>query len=182
MLLDASKAFDRVEYVQLFNLLCSRGLCPRVAKVLIYMYTNQCMSVKWNGVNSESFACTNGIKQGGVLSPTLFCVYFNELLCRLESSGFGCYVGHKFIGALGYADDLAILAPTKLSAQFMLNVCEEFARDYKVKFNAAKSVLLLAGRGTESLDCQLKLNNEDLVLKQQANYLLLLVRKALQII
>jgi len=34
MLLDASRAFDRVQYVKLFELLLSRGLCPIVAKLL----------------------------------------------------------------------------------------------------------------------------------------------------
>ena len=40
----------------------------------------------------------NGVKQGGVLSPIIFCVYFDELLKRIESSGMGCYIGHYFYG------------------------------------------------------------------------------------
>ena len=34
-LLDASRAFDRVEYVKLFKLLISRGICPIVTHFLI---------------------------------------------------------------------------------------------------------------------------------------------------
>jgi hypothetical protein len=30
----------------------------------------------------------NGVKQGGVLSPILFCVYLDELLIGLKESGF----------------------------------------------------------------------------------------------
>ena len=37
---------------------------------------------------------TNGVKQGGVLSPRLFSVYIDELLTRLKHSGYGCMVGH----------------------------------------------------------------------------------------
>jgi len=37
----------------------------------------------WNGVSSERFLVKNGVKQGGVLSPVLFCVYINGLLERL---------------------------------------------------------------------------------------------------
>lgn len=78
MLLDASKTFHRVEYVQLFRLLCNRGLCPKESKMLIYIYTNQNMKVRWNDVSSELFTVSIGMKQWGVLSPTQYCVYFDE--------------------------------------------------------------------------------------------------------
>ena len=42
VLLDASKAFDRVQYIKLFRLrLISKGICPAVAKLLVFMYANQ---------------------------------------------------------------------------------------------------------------------------------------------
>ena len=43
---DASKAFDRVEYVKLFNILRDRGLCPNVLRLIMNMYTNQEIQVK----------------------------------------------------------------------------------------------------------------------------------------
>ena len=39
MLLDASKAFDRVEYTRLFAVLRAKGLCPMVSRILAKMYT-----------------------------------------------------------------------------------------------------------------------------------------------
>ena len=45
MLLDSSNAFDKVHYLKLFNLLCKRGLCPMVCCLLLYVYTNQIISV-----------------------------------------------------------------------------------------------------------------------------------------
>ena len=41
LLLDASKAFDRVEYNQLLNRLRDRNMCPIVLRLLINMYINQ---------------------------------------------------------------------------------------------------------------------------------------------
>ena len=41
LLLDASKAFDRVEYVKLINIPHDRGLCPIVLRLIMNMYTNQ---------------------------------------------------------------------------------------------------------------------------------------------
>ena len=75
LLLDASKAFDLVEYVKLFQTLRDRKMCPTV------------------------------------------------------------------FGNFTYADDISLLCPTFSGIQF-LQICEEYAFNYKITFNAAKSQLL----------------------------------------
>ena len=40
LLLDTSKAFDRVECVNLFNALRDRNLCPIVLRIIMNMYVN----------------------------------------------------------------------------------------------------------------------------------------------
>jgi len=62
-------------------------------------------------VLSEYFLATNGVKLGGVFSPVLFCIYIDNLLVQLLKSGFGCYIGNTFVGALAYADDIVLVAP-----------------------------------------------------------------------
>ena len=69
MMLDASKALDRVEYAKLFSLLINRRLCPLVSTLLIYMYTNKSVCVKCGTHVSREFRVQNGVKQGGILSP-----------------------------------------------------------------------------------------------------------------
>ena len=46
--LDASKAFDRVSYSRLFNVLLDNNVCPYIVRLLCYMYLNQNCCVKWN--------------------------------------------------------------------------------------------------------------------------------------
>ena len=48
LLLDASKAFDRVEHVKLFTILRDRKLCPIVLRLLMNMNINQTIQVRWN--------------------------------------------------------------------------------------------------------------------------------------
>ena len=67
LLLDASKAFDKVAFNVLFNKLQDRALCPRIIKLLYFMYTNQSCSVKWDNEQSDYFKISNGVKQGGVI-------------------------------------------------------------------------------------------------------------------
>ena len=120
-----------------------RGICPLIARFLAHLYTNQSIRVSWNGHISNSFTTSNGVKQGAILSPILFCVYMDVLLSKLENSKLGCHIGSLFCGSLGYADDVCILAPSHNATQSMLDICQKFALEYDVKFNASKTQLLL---------------------------------------
>ena len=142
VLLDASQAFDRVHYCKLFALLLKRNLSPVICHLLLNMYCEQCFKVQWGKTTTESSTVTNGVKQGGVLSPILFTVYVDEMMSRLEELKIGCHLGHRFCGALGYADDVILLSPTITSMKLMLNCAELFANEYHVKFNPSKSSCL----------------------------------------
>jgi hypothetical protein len=49
-LLDATKAFDRVNYNKLFKLLSDRNIPPLVIRFLLKMYTDHNTRIMWNGV------------------------------------------------------------------------------------------------------------------------------------
>ena len=89
--LDASKAFDRVSDLKLFNRLLEKNLPPTIIRLLFSWYKDQKSSVLWNKTLSEKFSVSNGVRQGGVLSPILFIVYIDELLIRLQSQAVGCH-------------------------------------------------------------------------------------------
>jgi len=88
-MLDATKAFDRIEYCKLFHTLIRRKLPCVVLRLLIALYTNHVTRVVWNGVQSRRFGVMNGVKQGGVLSPVLFCTYIDDLLRALSKANVG---------------------------------------------------------------------------------------------
>ena len=113
LFLDASKAFDRINYIKLFNKLIDKKMCPITIRLLLNMYLNHKIQVKWNGKLSLPFNVTNGVRQGGVLSPLFFSIYVDELLIKLKNSGYGCHIGNYYYGALGYADDIVLICPTK---------------------------------------------------------------------
>ena len=41
LFLDASKAFDRVCYSELFNILLDKKVCPRIVQLLAMLYVSQ---------------------------------------------------------------------------------------------------------------------------------------------
>jgi hypothetical protein len=159
MLLDASRAFDRVHYLKLFRILSEKGVCPVVIRVLMRMYIRQKFCIRWGSCTSAFQSASNGVKQGGVLSPVLFVNYIDELLKRLQGTGVGCYVGNVFIGALGYADDVTLLSPTRAALRFMLQVCDDFAQEFDVTFNPDKSKYLVFGQPDREHAQQLRWKN-----------------------
>ncbi|CAL4101476.1 unnamed protein product, partial [Meganyctiphanes norvegica] len=68
LVLDATKAFDRINYCKLFRILLDRNVNPLICRLLLNMYTNQKLRVKWDNEFSDEFSVTNGVKQGGVIS------------------------------------------------------------------------------------------------------------------
>ena len=76
--LDASKAFDKVHYGKLFSLLMSKGLPNVVVRFILDGYIRQSACIQWEGLKSRSFNTFNGVKQGGVIFPILFSIYYDE--------------------------------------------------------------------------------------------------------
>ncbi len=62
-------------------------------RLLLNMYLQQTLGIRWKATFSEYFKICNGVKQGGVILPVLFCIYMDGLLIELENSIVGCYMG-----------------------------------------------------------------------------------------
>lgn len=86
-------------------------------------------------VFSHYFPATNGVKQGGVVNPILFCVYIDDTLQPLTASGVWCYMGSIFVGALVYADDIVLVAPLATAVRKLLGICDEYVDEYHIIFN-----------------------------------------------
>ena len=52
--------------------------------------------------------------------------------------GIGCHYRGMFVGALAYADDLTVLAPSPSALRLMLLQFEKFGKDYGIRFNLIK--------------------------------------------
>ena len=82
-------SFDKINHWILFKKLITRRVPIYLVKVLCFWYQNRSMYIKWGSTFSGKFHVTNGVRQGGVLSPLLFNVYVSELSDCLNKSGIG---------------------------------------------------------------------------------------------
>ena len=101
-------------------------LHPIYCRLILQTYIMQECCVKWRTTYSDTFTTSNGVRQGAVISPTLFSVYIDQLFADLRQSTYGCYINNIFYGAVAYADDITLLSPTREGLQKLLNICESF--------------------------------------------------------
>lgn len=127
----------------LFNKLSNRGVPGYLIRILIFWYSFQTMQVKWGDAISDSFRVSNGVRQGGILSPMLFNIYIDDLSVQLNKCKTGCIVGDFLCNHLMYADDLVLLCPYSAGLQQLLNICSQYGLEYDIKYNAAKSYIMI---------------------------------------
>ena len=89
------------------------------------------------------FTISNGVRQGGILSPK---IYMNGLTDELSNSYAGCYINDKCINHIMYADDICLMAPTGTAMQNLLDVCHNYGAANYVLFNPLNSVCIVNKR------------------------------------
>ncbi len=144
--IDLTKAFDTINRNTLWKVLSKKGIPPKVTNILKAMHTDMLGSVKVNGEITDSFPITTGVKQGCIIAPTLFIIYFDAMLQEaLRGCEDGIHIRYRTDGSpfnlsrlraktktnlslireLLYADDCGIFAHTEENLQLLL---DNFAR------------------------------------------------------
>jgi hypothetical protein len=149
LMLDASKAFDRVNYQHLFTKLMEKK-CAQWSLDMLFMYTSQKLQVKWNDKLSSKCNVSNGVRQGAVLSPLLFGIYIDGLLIQLRELGIGC--------------------PTMSGLNKMIKVCERYAAEHNIIFNGKKNKLLIFNKKRNPLH-NIEVNGENVPICTDTIYL-----------
>jgi exonuclease III len=144
--LDISKAYDSINHYSLFIKLMNIKLPRSIIELLIYWYSELNCIVKWCFVMSSKFLVKSGVRQGGPWSPWLFNVVINDLICKLEANGMGCWIRGLFAGGVLYADDVMLMSASICKLQCMLNICCEFGKENGLAFNAKKSLCMMFGK------------------------------------
>ena len=78
--IDLTIAFDTVSREGLWKIPARLGCPPKLLCILRQLHEGQMGQVMHNGVLSDSFPIANSVKQGCVLAPTLFSIFFIMML------------------------------------------------------------------------------------------------------
>ena len=141
-LYDLEKAFDTIEYPVLLQQLFNCGINGSCWRLLKNWYTGCSSVVRLNGGLSASFEVHRGVKQGSVLSPTLFSLVIDSLLKNLDQTGRGLSILGLDICGSAHADDLRTTSCDVTSAEAQGNCVAAFCDAEHLKVNSSKTKAL----------------------------------------
>lgn len=167
--LDIKKAYDTVFREGLWRRLREVGVRGKMWRALKNIYVKVESSVVVNEVRTDWFELFTGVRQGCILSPTLFAIFINGLATLVKDCTKGAKLGPVELHILLFADDIVLVADKIQDLQHMLYVADEYSRMYRFGFNGSKSnVVVFSGRQEEKIESKIFLGS--LVLEQKTSY------------
>lgn len=152
MSLNAEKAFDRIEWPYLFDVMKRMNIGPTYCKLVKMLYRRPMAQIQTNNDIYSKFLLSRSTRQGCVLSPLLFALAIEPLAVAIRShpSIKAKQIGGVTHKILLYADDVLLyLTDPGLSIPALLETLTEYSTISGYKINLTKSVIMplnLAGR------------------------------------
>ncbi|NXA71234.1 PO21 protein, partial [Mohoua ochrocephala] len=87
-----------------------REVDPHIVSLVSNMYENISTYITTKETQTDHIQLRVGVKQGDPMSPLLFNLAMDPLLCKLEESGKGYHRGSSSVTAMAFADDLVLLS------------------------------------------------------------------------
>lgn len=115
----------------------------------------------YRNMKSETFEAPEGLRQGGVLSPILFCLFMDEILKECMPKLKKLSIGYKNLMPVEvtecvFADDVVILAENETNLQKNLEIWEETLMKYDMKMNIIKTKVMMTSTEQENMNIKLK--------------------------
>jgi hypothetical protein len=140
--IDWQKAFDRVNWTKLMQILKGTGIDWRERRLTSKLYMEQSAEVRLDQGETRSEEIGRRVRQGCYLLPIIFNLY-SEYLTKEALGGFGDFkIGGKVIRTVKYADDLVLLAKEETVLQGMIDRLIEIGRHYIMEMNVRKKISL----------------------------------------
>ena len=118
------------------------------------MFSNDKSAVKIDNRLTEAFTCFAGVKQGCMMSATLFNFYPSDLPKFLNTtSSTDIMLGDRSVNCLLYADDLVIFSRSAKNLQKILNKLESaFCENADLSVNLDKTKIMIFNNCGKSLN------------------------------
>ena len=163
--IDSTKAFDTVSRKGFWLIMERFGCSPKFYSMIIQLHEDQHDQVRLNSDISKPFLIVNSVKQGCVLAPTLFSIFFSMMLKQAMKNlddEDAVYIRYRFDASLFnlrrlqaqtktweqlarnllLADDAGLVALTKRALQRLTSCFAETAQIFSSEVNLKKTEVL----------------------------------------
>ena len=191
--IDLTKAFDTVNRKMLWKVLKKFGCPDKFIHLIRSLHDDMKATVNSNGSLSEPFAVENGVKQGDVLAPTLFALYFTAVfLVAFKDNTNGVYIRYRTTGKLFnirrfkantkvavalirdllYADDCDLVAHTEEDLQDLVTCFDASCKAFGLEINLKKTeIMLQVAPGREYVKPKVFVRDKELKVVKSFTYL-----------
>ena len=160
---ELTKAFDTVNREALWAILRKLGCPAKFTTLTILLHDDMTGEVLSDEEPSERFDISNGVKQGCVLSPVLFNLYFTQVLLHaIRNLDCGIYIRYRLDGSLFdlrrltaktktlkrlllealFADDCALMAHNEHHLQVIVDKFSEATKKFGLTISLSKTEVL----------------------------------------
>ena len=164
VLLDFSKAFDKVPHKRLSTKLLHYGITGQLLKWIESFLSNRSQQVLIDGQMSTPSPVTSGVPQGTVLGPLLFLLYINDMPEKVSST------------TRLFADDSLLYRKVKTERdsailQEDLRKLETWEQDWQMAFNPSKCEVIHITGKRNPLKTKYQLHGHNLNVTKSGKYL-----------
>ena len=117
------------------------NISANLVRTIDQLYDKATSAVQMNGSIGEWFRTTVGVRQGCLLSPTLFNIFLEWIMSdAVEEHDGKVSIGGRNITNLQFADDIDALAEEELEA--LVESLDKTCTRYKMEISAGKTKLM----------------------------------------
>ena len=168
--LDAEGAFDAIPHDIIFDK--ALDVVPDPSwRVLYHWYTKITVQIRWNNVLSNPIKIEKGTRQGGLSSPFLFNLFYQDLIVLLSNAGGGVKIRSHSYNVFCYADDILLTSSTVTGLQNLITLSDDYITSHGLRFNPTKTQCVIYGKNTFVSNPLWYLNNVELQVANEITYL-----------
>ncbi|NXS45402.1 PO21 protein, partial [Balaeniceps rex] len=120
------KAFNTVSHSHVVLALKQKGVDDHIIALINNLYHNITTRIDLKNEQSDPIRIQIGVKQGYPMSPILFNLFVDPLLCKLEEEGSGYQHGSKTVTTMAFANDLVLLSGSWEGMKRNIEILEVF--------------------------------------------------------
>lgn len=140
---DYEKAFDRVRWPKLLEILKNIGVDWKDRRMIIQLYMSASVIIRVGDEETQPGTIGRGVRQGCPLSPLLFNIYAEAMVKEgLDNIEDGVKVGGKLVQAVRFADDQAMVANSEEGLRRIMLSLNETIERYGMKINIKKTKVM----------------------------------------
>lgn len=140
---DFKSAFDTISRRALFYKLLKLGVGGNFLNILQAMYSTVFYHIKLPDGLTDPVTSNIGVKQGCVMSPTLFNIFLHDLPTAFDNSCHPAALYNTDISCLMFADDLVLISESSTGLQMCLNKLEQYCDKWGLTVNLNKTKVMI---------------------------------------